>query len=86
MQGRVLSELQGALDLSENRVRSRRRREKIMADGHRDGGVHTAGEPKGGREDFAPPSVGTGEPLQALEHKSGKIHLARDLRSLALRL
>lgn len=85
MQGRVLSELQGTLDLSENRVRSRRRQEKIMADGHRDGGVRTAGEPEGGREDFAPRSVGTGEPLQALEHKIGKIHLERDLRSLALR-
>lgn len=37
-QGRVLSELQGVLDLSKNRVRSRRKQEKMVADGHGGGG------------------------------------------------
>lgn len=45
-QGRVLSELQGVLDLSKNRVRSRRKQEKMVADGH-GGGFHIAGEPVG---------------------------------------
>lgn len=32
-----------------------------------------------------PKSVGTGEPLQAFEHRTGRIIPAEDLRSLALR-
>lgn len=77
---KVLSELRGALDLSEKRVRSRRR-QKIMADRHRDEGTYCHLRV----EDFAPRSLGTGEPPQAFEHRSGKMNPARDLRSLALR-
>lgn len=83
--GKVLSEQRcavGSTRLSGKtaRVKGRRQQEMVGVGWGQGLRTHPTGEPESGREEFAPSSMGTKEPLQAFEHRAAKISLARDLR------